>query len=425
MNIFVITSLLLSSCLRQPTFLSNSTSFSSFMVSFNHYLKEKGLDEFNTFETEFSRTITDLNGNEHLYLDFYGTNGFIVIREDNTVVLFDTKSDIPLLREQNYVFFNDYNFYIKSNELNDGINNGRDGFLPLRDFTPGSIAYNYAYPYEYGDINSLMTSKYSLYPGLQVVNSGKLSYLDSGANSNGYLQYDESVYKQVINNISYSEGNCGIVSISNAISCFSLSGLYNTMPSSSSCTNITPLVDEPSYASTVSNYGYVPKSSTVSIHTILNDVRKNAIDIGYVCLGMNDSETEYAFETTISDYGYVGSFVPSDDNNHFFSTAKIKYEIDNGRPLQLRVTNDMCYGNHGMTITGYRYYKQDDWIQIGNHNNGFLVHVEYGLPFVSIYDGWSNTERWFDLSILSNLGSDYARSFSQSVAVLTVEETIS
>ena len=43
------------------------------------------------------------------------------------------------------------------------------------------------------------------------------------------------------------------------------------------------------------------------------------------------------------------------------------------------------------------------------------------VPFVSVYDGHSSTERWYDLSYLSNLDSSYNRASTQTIALLSIE----
>lgn len=37
------------------------------------------------------------------------------------------------------------------------------------------------------------------------------------------------------------------------------------------------------------------------------------------------------------------------------------------------------------------------------------------------YDGHSSTERWYDLSYLSNLDSSYNRASAQTIALLSIE----
>ena len=55
---------------------------------------------------------------------------------------------------------------------------------------------------------------------------------------------------------------------------------------------------------------------------------------------------------------------------------------------------DVIYGGHGLMITGYKQYSST--LRIGG---GITVPVD--IFSVSVYDGWSATERWYDIEQLS------------------------
>ena len=166
------------------------------------------------------------------------------------------------------------------------------------------------------------------------------------------------------------------------------------------------ITDEPTILSGALSQGYLPKSSPIQIHTVYAAVRSNAIDVGYVVGGMTDPMTEYAFEETASDFGYTGTFTAYNSP----SVSQIEYEIDCGRPVQLRVGGDVYYGNHGMIITGYV-------LEEATANIGGLVAV-FDVFCVSVFDCWSESERWYDMTELSNVGSLYSRADAQTIATL-------
>lgn len=424
MNLPLITLLLFSQ--NYQISLISGNHFLEFIDLFNQYLIEHNKDAFKTTQIEFKKEVQGFDNNTYYYIDFADNNGFVLYQpHGNKVVLFDTNADIVSLREIDNVYYDSFCFFDGDGNLiwNKNLNNHPLISNSNRDnaFTPGSIASLYTSPIEYGDIQTLLSTKYSSILGLSVYSQGKLSGLASTMNSEGYEQFDESVYQMYNNGFYYSEGNCGIVSIANALSYYSNYGSCSSMPGYYLFSHITPSIHEPDYASYVANYGYYPIYYTVSIHKICNDVRLNAIDAGYYCCGMGDTETEYAFEKTALDYGYIGTFTTSYNNSSLFSLSSIKNEIDNNRPMQLRTQDDVCYGGHGMMITGYSYYRAFDWVQ-PQHNSPYGFFVEYILPFVSIYDGHTYNERWYDLSSLSNLGSEYNRASAQTVATLHIED---
>lgn len=402
--------------------------FDDFLSSFNNYLENHNISTFKTKDIEYKRIIQDSENNQYLYLDFKGNNGFILIKNDNRIVLFDADVDLPSLRENNDVWFSDCNFVTSDGVLEWRINN-QTNRSSSRTFSPGFIAALYPNIIEYNDIPTLLSTKYSLTSNWFLYDSGRLDGLSSGMDSDGYCEFDDSVYVYYdsVNNVYYSEGNCGIISTANAISYYSkYNSSCSSMPSYSSSTNVTPSIDEPAVLADYSLHNYYPKSSTVTIHTISNDVRLNAISAGYTCYGgMNDYATGESFVNTLNDYGYLGSFTTSigenGNNNSSFSLYNIKAEINDSKPMQFRMADDVCYGGHGVMVTGYRHYKAEDIIYFGpNHDFGYPI--EYNLLFLSIYDGWSQNERWYDLTTFSSLGSDYCRASAQSLAFYHIEE---
>ena len=238
---------------------------------------------------------------------------------------------------------------------------------------------------EYDELDSYLASKYS--SNLSLSSSGRLSDMPTTKYQDGYNQWDESVYVKNVGTSSYSEGNCGLVSMSNIMAYYSRYGGKTSFPAYGDSTAVYPY-SLPQYLNYFSSYGYVPKSTVVNLHSIYSTMRDFVWDLGYRFGGMNDSNTASSFSSACAYYGYTASYTPYSE--YTFGRSDIMNEIDNGRPIQLRVLGDSVYGSHGMMITGYKMY------------NGYYIYP-YGMGVsviifcVSVLDSWSSNERWYDL----------------------------
>lgn len=341
-------------------------------------------------------------GRKMHYFDFKGNNGYVLV-DDNSVIYLIGEGDSPLsIGVGDKVYYSQFTIFKNDEKVSFKENLWEETFEIVGAPT-NQPSYNYI---EYNQLYSYLEEKYSDFD-LEVETSNKLDYLLSTADYNGYNQEDESVYQKTEGNLIYFEGNCGIVSMANAIAYYSRTGDYPNLPRFSSITNINSLTD--SVYNSAQNNNYFSRGEIISLHTIYNSVRNKAIGAGYVVNGMNDLMTERAYEETLQQYGYSGEFITM--TNYTFEDIKV--EIDNNRPVQLRVRNDEVYGNHGMLITGYKLFGGIGYI------NNMMCYAN--VPFVSVYDGHSSTERWYDISYLSNLDSSYNRASAQTIALLSIE----
>lgn len=390
----------------------NSTEISLIVNAMN----KKGIANFEESSLEFSNIADGKDGERYYYYDLAGENGFLVLNQNQDIVYWKDYGDIPSIRSNESHLFYSKMALMDENGSVYSIEQEKLGDNDQLIFDPGSIAAQYPDYIEYEDILTILSTKYSGYDW-QMTASGKLYGLNSGMNSGGYHQYYESIYKTYENGVWFGEGNCGIVSISNALQYYSRYANYSLLPNYSSFTAISPSVDEPSLMAQAASQtqSYIPISDPRSIHTITASVRSHAIEVGYITGGMDDYMTSYAFEETASDYGYQGTFQVQSS----FSIIQIMDEIDSGRPLQFRTGNDVKYDGHGMMVTGYRLYEAEVWIQI-NPRISILSYAS--IPFLSVYDGHSVNERWYDLTSYGNLSSSYSRADSQTFATLYLEE---
>ena len=222
MNFCLIPFVLLSNCF-YGDILPVYKDFNLFFESFNCYLKQKGFPSYSTNQIEFCRIIDGLEGDSYYYYDFIDENGFILVNETNDrIVLFDTSSDIPYLRSNNPVCYSDLSFITPSGVLSwkkESVEENPD----CDNFQPGVFVEGYTDPIEYGDISDLMTTKYSGILGWYINDYGKLPYLSSSMNTEGFRQWLESVYKKYNNDTGnwMSEKNCSITAIANVFAYYS------------------------------------------------------------------------------------------------------------------------------------------------------------------------------------------------------------
>lgn len=409
----------------QPFYKSTVIDYTFFKESItliakaiNSYRLSNNLDSFaNNLTVEFVAEMKDPNGQSWFYADFSGENGFLVVSENCELALMETRGDISEIRDARTLSFEDNLFVINGEFYNYKESKPKDDDIVYGDpFLPNLRTYDGII--EYDNLLDFLSSEYDLTDNWVLDTSGKLEGLSSGRSSEGYLQSSDSVYCHYIDGIAYLEGNCGLTSTSNALSYYSRHQGFSDLPNYNDYILITPSVDEPEYMNTLGSLSdpYFPISASKSIHEIYSLEREIAKTMGYCGSGMNDTQTGASFEGAAESCGYDADFIPYLSN---FSFSTIKDEIDLNRPVQLRTANDLHYGGHGMMITGYREYRANEWVRV---TNNLSIYVSYYLPFVSVFDGHSSFERWFDFTSLSNLGSQYTRSTNQHIAKLIIQE---
>ena len=376
------------------------------LIEINQAAEKINGQRFGSLEIEFSAMV-DIghSGSKGLYLDFKGDSGYLLLTSNRHIIDYKTAGDYGPSEEWNnhHLAFQNGSLGYFENEC----------FIPFQYHRPndsprpslGSLlevrSNNNPYscnPIGYSSIRNFIHNKYGIW--MNTTSSGKLANLSSTVNSDGYLGYDESVF---IKN-GYGEGNCGIVSMSNILSYYSHYGGKNLLPSYNAYTSVTPWDYYNVYLAATGS-GYNPKSSSVSLHTIYAKTRHYAISAGYTYNGMNDTQTDYAFCQTASYYGYSATYVPQTS----FTQTDIIGQISAGNPLQLRTGGDACYGGHGLMITGYREY------------TGSIAEMGYTFDVnvfcVSVYDGGTSSERWYDVESLSSATSLESAPRASSVTI--------
>ncbi|MGM9814360.1 MAG: hypothetical protein ACI32C_05685 [Candidatus Enteromonas sp.] len=373
----------------------------------NEDKSEKGLPLYQTSAMEYFREFQNSKNDTFYYVDLKQDYGYLLLKQDGGILWESPIGDLPEIRYAQDISFEDSHFLL------DGIPYypSQNSNTVQADFEigVGEIAANFERVVEYNDALGYLKEKYGSSPTWSITSSGKLHGLSSTCSDEGYLQYDESVY---ISNS--SEGNCGLVSTSNALAYYSRHGGYSLLPNYDSLVSIRPNVDEPDLVYAASLKNYHPKADVVYLHEIYAKEREQVIPMEYVCGGMNDSMTKAAYEGAASHYGYAGHFeAPST-----FTMETIRSEIASSHPIQFRTKNDILYGGHGLMVTGYREYQGEEWIQVRPNLKLYKLTT---VPMLSVFDGWSKYERWYDLTCFSNAGATYHRADSQTIALLHLE----
>jgi len=369
-------------------------------------LEKENLAHFKTKKIECSRFVWDYARKEQaLYLDFEGDCGYLLLSPRFGIRGFSDSVDYPRVRnDKESVIFVD-NGFATIDSL------GQITFLSERKESDPNYVYKdnlsvSGSPIEYGSLLTYLDTKYDA--TFVLGSAGRLSSLPTSATSGWYNQQDESVFEQ---SNGASEGNCGLVSISNVLAFYSRFAGKANLPSYTSTTsflvysNIT-LVQQAAQFSPP----YYVRSAYATLHQIYERARAYAISQGYVCSGMDDNKTSYSYVNTCSYYGYQGTF------NAVYSPSSLDVaaEIDSNRPIQFRTEDDMYYHGHGMMGTGYRQYWATKQLTGG-------MYVEFDIFCVSVVDGYSSTERWYDVDLWCSYDLGGNRAQSVSIAKLGIQ----
>lgn len=343
---------------------------------------------FFTNKIQHQKLLCGVDGeSDFYYFDFRDSNGFILFDHDGAIINLSDCGDFPQIVDSNDVFVDGFDI-VANGEKVDTTNS-----LVTNVWSAGSIASQYGEAIEYYELSQFISSKYSL-ADFELMSSGKLPGLALSCSNDGYLQSEEAVY--------YFEGNCGLVSMANILAYKRSYQNLVGIPAKNSVSYIPQsLIDS-------ANFQLSQKTPPVPVHEICADLWCEAISCGYDGLGMNDTITVDMLSGMLHSYGYSCSFTTS----YSYTLSYLTSNIDSGKTFQLRTIDDVVYHGHGMMITGYRTYKADVFID--------RLHARLYLVFVSVFDGQSQNERWYDLTYLENLGPAYSRADSQSLALVEV-----
>ena len=369
----------------------------------NCALISNGFKGFDRNDIEFSGAVYNPETKEkYIYYDLVDNYGYIVVDSKRHIKSVKYDCDCPKIREskdavfyQNGCFFTKHEFY----EINRKQNTGKTETSNANN--PNSYAATYI---EYGGLPNYLYGRYSVSFSLSSYN--KLSNLNAYDSTLAFFgQLGESVYMAG----PFSEGNCSLVATANAMGYCREYKAYSNLPSVNSNSAVFAQT-ESIYSSAVTTsvfdsisqqtYYYYPVSTPAIIHSLYSQIRSEAISLGYVCDGFVNSNMPSLVENSFASSNYIvdSSYVSSVSQSTFIN------EIDADRPVLLVMGEDDKYKNHIVMATGYRIYSG-----VKRLNNHFYIDVE--VFCLSIWDGHSLNERWYDADLISTvLPSEGSRS---------------
>jgi hypothetical protein len=339
-------------------------NFDDFRLSIN--------DQYSFDGNYCERFITVYSVNEEVYtlVDFNGSNGYILIGDNMQSYDFKFEGEFNFSdeNEQKIVFSNGLYYYpnLASNDL--GIN---DADLKSSAFIGQELN-------GYGGITE---------PNDYVVDRYDSKYLlkkfDS-FNITPNLQSDYNIYVSPTGN---SEQNCTIVAAYTALS-YIRSTKFINIPNIS--VSYTPSIQESNlYNLYVNQKNYTSVKYNHVFNNLFVQLRNRAINRGYNPYnGMNIGDTSGIIEDVSGSYGYSIDGVELINYTPNFSTVISQISLD--KPMLWSTLSDPSYGSHVMVVNGYRQYHKTEKVWIFTNN--------YYANLLAIYDGWSNSQRYFDIT---------------------------
>lgn len=124
-----------------------------------------------------------------------------------------------------------------------------------------------------------------------------------------------------------------------------------------------------------------------NIQTLFTDIENVAVTHGYnkTTGGTNPLKINNIINDVWKKYGYTGSGT----SVYVFTQSDFTTEINNNRPALLNITFGY-YGNHSVSMVGYRIYSGSTWL--GSSERLFL----------KVYDGWTTADRFIDYEAITN-----------------------
>jgi hypothetical protein len=318
------------------------------------------------------RFISVYSVTEEVYtlVDFDDSNGYILLGDNMQSYDFKFEGDFNFSdeNEQKIVFSNGL-YYYPNLSSNDSVIN--DANLKSSAFLGQELN-------GYGGISN---------PDDYVVDRYDSKYLlekfDS-FNITPNLQNDFNIY---VSPSGKYEQNCSIVASYTALN-YIRSTKFTNIPNIS--VSYTPSVQESTlYNLYVNQKNYTSVKYNHVFNNLFVQLRNRAINRGYNPYdGMNIWNTSGIIEDVAGSYGYSINGVELIDYTPNFSTVISQISLD--KPMLWSTLSDPSYGAHVMVVNGYRQYHKTEKVWI------FTNH--YYANLLAIHDGWSNSQRYFDIT---------------------------
>ena len=364
-------------CEQCVEFIENN--FSQVIFEYNNAHEDTGLQcNATSIEGQTLILLTDFN-RYGIFLDFDGSNGYMLVTEGYTLYEFEPQGDLPYLKGVTLAYYNSF-----------------DGFMYLDTETGLLEKYDYVDKTSelYGGLGTEATAEDVLYGAAgqpsDVNGDGKIYDIDSyvAAVYPNYVyqdryiitdyqfiyQDDTSVYKRYSGGKIYTEGNCVINATYSMMNDWYRRGRFQWLPSGT--TNYATLVTSDRLYSTYGTgtyNGWTTNSYYTLSHmpTLYLELRDYAIDYGYNPVnGMSSNYIIDMVERVASSRGYTFNMVKTSSFN-----SNVRYQLDTNHACVISVNGSSTFNNHSMGLFGYVHYTYTSgwWIFATTKDKYFYV----------------------------------------------------
>lgn len=418
--------------------LYDCSNLEGLMKKFLNLFPNKSIDDFNFKRINYAKSIEVVNHHQNeyaIYLDFDGDNGYAIF-DDEKIYLYEEKGDLSFVEENANVKYSFADGFVAQDESGRFIsfNNELESNYSLNSSSSTSSSIDWTKIdgnlYDTTSLSSRHTiDEYmsSKYPNYTFEEERHLyEYVVSGMSDT--CQYNISKYyaNDILQGV-YSEENCAINAMYSYFNNLSTVKSYYGYNYGYNCN-----FDNGKYKIDISDAFTSVDASDVFIHKYydytyeINEVDENGKEIikarikprrKYELQNMNKLYWDIRNESVVYGYNPIGGFNMHNYSEHVMETIAELYGYSTydvnvstsledvlnnlyyGIPVVIATNNSKTYGNHGMTIYGYRKYSYEV--------TKFLWIKETKYAYIwCVDDGWSVTgntnKKWFDPNCESN-----------------------
>lgn len=410
-------------------------NFSAFVNEYNKVTEDK----LSATSIEYSKSVYIIEDETYgVYLDFDEKNGYAVITNKNIIYELTAEGDLTELRELDKLIYSVIDGFVFFDENN----------ICQRVYAEQTEGYSYS-PYEY---SPLTNASAPVYPGQKEAGDGQidsdlideyvkerypgytlLEKKEDLCNTFDYsLQVMTSYYIMYPcdkdgNNLEgddyFTEANCVLNSIFNLLRNWEKNSKISGIKYESTTDVGKNITEDPLY-SQYGQYIVVSKNNPASAESVLSSKDPIKTEYYYWCpnfyFRLSTMPTLYANirAYAISEYGYTPEsyFYTKNIPDTFQHVAQNSYKVslsvsrtssasmamdsvDRGVAAYMAIYNSVTYGNHGVSMIGYRTYV--------SYFPFFGTSFAREINFYQIADGWNSTAKYFDPNAKSETSIEF------------------
>ncbi len=345
------------------------------------------------------------------YIDFNDDNGYLVVDDDYTIHGLEVSGDIELFRDGRDLIYSEVDGFLYVDEdgtlqkifENKKIDTYDTSFVQDDEYVSGAkVEDGEILP---SNLSNYMAVTYSSSCEETAYNTDLESTFDFGK------QRETSYYKKItcdkdgnkISNGTRPEGNCSLNTMYNLLRNWSKNGKIDSIDYSST-KDVTSLIkSDPLYKTYVTDRTVYPYDSGGYYYWTENDSNiLSAIPSLYIDIRNIASEEDYGY-TPIN--GFKSSYVPdvlstiaSDydikiKTNSSSSISSAISSVDKGKAVYVSISDSVTYGNHGVSLIGYRKYKFTRAL--------WTFKKSETIYLFEVADNWNASAMYFDPNINS------------------------